>query len=836
MQPTSPTLPDVTRLTGLRASDAATLTRLCGSDQKVFLRVGTLLQAQMALTAGALGELVANEAGRKLLLDRRLKEADAARFTGLLDEYQLAADVVLVSGDDAEVEPGWRVIALADEIGNPLLAEATQETAEPGNPGAALALRVATLAPAIRVPVEGLLHASGDEARAAALEQLRYAGPPLEVVGELMPLLLADAAELVRERAVGLLVGAGAHVTIIDLVRALQRDDLVALARLAPILPSLPSIQRDLACVALMAAVGRGQAHQVLVDACAQLAAHLVHHPGFDRLLELLLPCPVNLVHFVRSLQDHDADRVRLILERALGGSPEGDRHIIILLAGPDQQGDERLIERGIDLLLSPENAPVERMALASALGRLAGRSGLGRRLVDRGLSIAKSYETSVYWLLAELARNGELEPATVSALAKLIRRLLREAPSNHIAAILDYQLVAVIPASDDDRRALVEPLAETMVRYRDDRTHDLIQHALRSIGAAAIPSLWDMLAEQPHTSVRVIAAEVLGELLLAGTPQASEVTRLLDRAGRIDSGGAADPERAAVLTAAARLVTAFPDSEPKAGELTSTVDTACQRAGDSGITALGYLAAGPHLDPLRRSEILEWMLGAVIQDLPDAPLERTTDATTDVVTFVIDAELGRHTEQVPILLQALERMGSSPHLPPPLLRHLIERLCTQWKRVSGWEIMWGPGNTRELGRMLGALAAQPQFPMALRVRVCEALLPRVAQLHVAQAIAAIVVRGEAEYLADLAGRAAARLLALIARNHFAEDEQEDLANVIAAFLVVVNLGDEGEPLRRRLAAQLTALKRHLSQRGRAVVRAGLKQLDPVIQERLDWI
>src|SRR5690606_17873011 len=170
------------------------------------------------------------------------------------------------------------------------------------------------------------------------------------------------------------------------------------------------------------------------------------------------------------------------------------------------------------------------------------------------------------------------------------------------------------------------------------------------------------------------------------------------------------------------------------------------------------------------------------------------------------------------------------------LLRHLVDRLCAQWKRVSGWEIMWGPGNTRELGHMLGALAERPTFPVNLRVRICEALLPRVSQLHVARSVAAIVATGEAGYLADLAGRAAARLLALIQRGQFADDENEDLAEVVAGFLMVADLGADGAALRRRLAAQLTALKNHLPQRARHRLREALPTLDVTIRERLDWV
>nr|MBA3686036.1 hypothetical protein [Planctomycetota bacterium] len=214
--------------TGLRASDAPTLQRLCGSDQRLFLRIGQLLQAKLAFTEPALGEIVGNEALKKLALDKRMREVDATSFATLLAEHGGDGDLVLVDG---EGEAGWRVIAVVDELGNPLLAPAPAEVG-----GAAI---LATLSPALRAPVEGLLHAGGDEQRAAALEQLRYAAPPLSVVSELMPMLLADGAELVRERAINLLVAAGAQIAVIDLVRALQRGDLAQLGRIADAVSNL---------------------------------------------------------------------------------------------------------------------------------------------------------------------------------------------------------------------------------------------------------------------------------------------------------------------------------------------------------------------------------------------------------------------------------------------------------------------------------------------------------------------------------------------------------------------------------------------------------------------
>jgi hypothetical protein len=178
-----------------------------------------------------------------------------ALFTTVVSDCG-ADGIGLILVDEAQgADAGWQVIALDDEIGNPLVPET-----EPALPGAepALSTLAASLTPALRAPVEGLLQARADDQRAAALEQLRYAMPPLAVVSDLMPLLLADGAELVRERTIGLMVAAGAHVAVIDLVRALQRRDDGGLARAGEAIPSLNASQRDLAISALAASAQRG--------------------------------------------------------------------------------------------------------------------------------------------------------------------------------------------------------------------------------------------------------------------------------------------------------------------------------------------------------------------------------------------------------------------------------------------------------------------------------------------------------------------------------------------------------------------------------------------------
>ncbi|MBA3846678.1 MAG: hypothetical protein H0X45_08535, partial [Planctomycetes bacterium] len=112
---------------GLRASDAAVLQRLAGSDQRLYLRLGALLQARLAISESALAEAAGDAGLKKLLLDRRLKDATPADFAALAAECGAGASgVVLVDDRDGKTDAGWRVLVLEDELDNPLMAGASE--------------------------------------------------------------------------------------------------------------------------------------------------------------------------------------------------------------------------------------------------------------------------------------------------------------------------------------------------------------------------------------------------------------------------------------------------------------------------------------------------------------------------------------------------------------------------------------------------------------------------------------------------------------------------------------------------------------------------------------
>ncbi len=817
-------------LRGLRTTDAPLLQRLCGGDTRLYLRLGALLQAQLAFTEAALQSTIESAVGKQLLNDRRLKDVAAQGFEALVAEHGCAAmGLILTDGEES-----WRVIALDDELNNPLTASepiAATATVEVMPDIQALGDLVSTLTPSLRGPVEGLLQARADDQRAAALEQLRYAAPPLSVVCELMPMLLADAAELVRERAIGLLVASGASITVIDLVRALHRRDDQALGRLGETIASLPAMQLDLVVAALMATATRGQMTQAVMVLCQRLAQHLAQHRALDRLIELLLPTRLSLLTWVRALQDYDAARVDEILRNHLGRGLEQDATIIILLAVPGHIGDPLLVDRGVELLLQRGEDPKERMALAAALRRLDRNSQrLASLINDRGIAIGEAYDTSVHWLLAELCRDHAIDPTTAESLAHILRKLLRDAPGPHLVAILEQQLPALLPASDAARGALVEPLVEVIARFRDERTLDLVSSCLGGIGTAATMAMWNLLEDHPHDNVRLLAADLLPHLIASGdrAQGPAAVTRLLRGLERAQQAR----ERGSLVIAAARLARQLELD----GATCERIDHATVGLGEWAIEAIGHLAAARHCPTARREQLLDQLLGMLTEELPDRPVEQVKDPATDDVTFILDASLGAHTQNIPKVLAALFLVGSTTYLPAESLARLVNRMCDQWRAVSSWQTIWGPGNIQDLGRVLGLMAGRLDFPGPLRVRICEALLPKLSQLTIARVLTRVFVAGDGPYLSGLAGKAAERLVQLASDKYYAEDEWPELVETLVDFLVIPHLGPQAESTRRRLVNLLQAYRAQCGSRARAKLRALLPDLSADLRDRLDWV
>lgn len=808
-------------LRGLRASDAAEIRSRTGGDMRLLLRVGALLEAKLAFTEAALDRLIGDAVGQRLLADRSLGGADADAFLAAATAAGID-DCVMLAADD----PPWRVVALSDEVGNIFAAP-------PSEPATGLTALVGSLAPALRDPVQGFMQARADDQRAAALERLRYAAPPLAVVGELMPMLLSDGAELVRERAIALVGASGGHALIVDLVRAMQRRDDKELIRLAPAIAALPPEQRDLAVSALVAQAARGETTQGLIEVCTALAATLAGHRQLDRLLDILLPTAFSLIDLARALQHHDPTRTRAALLRSLGFGAAQDARIIVLYAAPGETGDDALLERGIDLLLESGEEPRSRMPLAAALRRLDPERSLARRIAARGMRICQARDSSVHWLIGELCRDGAVDAAAAEALAEVLRRLLREAPGPHMIGALEQQLPVILPCPEAARAKLVDPLIEVTARYRAERTIDLVTSSILGIGAAALPAVWEATENHPVLHVRELAIGLL-PTLLSGTDAAERragCQRLLHGLERAEQGS----ERGLLVAAAARVAASGEIAADSA--LNQAVDRAAAGLGHHAYEAFGFVAAAAGCTAERRAELVEQLLTEACAELPSTPNTTTADPATGELTFELDERLAAHTEHVPQILAALARIGASPSCQGEVLKRLVERLVAQWRQVAAWRLIWGPGNVHALAATLAALAEGTAFPGPLRIRVVEAMLPQIGQLVVARALGRILTLGEGgPYLARLAGRAADDLVQLAARRQeFAEDEREELVETLADFLCVPALGPEADVIRRRLVGVIASHRDHATSRARARLRFIAAELPPELAAKLDW-
>jgi hypothetical protein len=289
--------------------------------------------------------------------------------------------------------------------------------------------------------------------------------------------------------------------------------------------------------------------------------------------------------------------------------------------------------------------------------------------------------------------------------------------------------------------------------------------------------------------------------------------------------------ERGMLVASAARL-TAL-DGVP--AEVVAEVDAATTGLGLWAVEALGHLAAGPLCNEERRSAIVKDLVDQVCEELPDQEPETRKDPATDDVTYVLDDRLAAHTENVPRLLAAIDRIGHSPHLPGPLLATLVSRLCTQWRRVASWHTIWGPANIQELGRLLGRLAEQRAFPGPLRIRIAESLMPKLPQLAIARSLARLFTVSEGAYLSDLAGKAAQQLVQLAADGYYADDEQAELIEVLVDLLAIPHLGRSGDGVRRRIAALVGTRRADCTSRAHAKLRAILPDLPEDMRVKLDW-
>ncbi|MFM2092790.1 MAG: hypothetical protein RLZZ127_3279, partial [Planctomycetota bacterium] len=498
------------------------------------------------------------------------------------------------------------------------------------------------------------------------------------------------------------------------------------------------------------------------------------------------------------------------------------DARLLVLMAGPAglPDGRDEALQRGLDLLLARGDEPRERLPLAAALARIEPGPALAARLAAEAARIPEAGDTAVHWLLADRLRTGQVAAADAEILAGALRRCLGR-PGLHRIALLEQQVPALLPAGPA-RASLAPSLLESVAGTRDERTRDMVVANLAAMGEDALAAVWALLGEHPAPSVRLLAAEVLPELV----PDAAAVesaTRLLDRLDAVGDG----LERAALCTAAARLAARSVDDGALVGRLAAAAGALGWRAAP----AWGWCAAAAACPEPVREDLVARLLALLESEPPASDAGTTVDPATGETAWILDERLAEHTECVPAAVAAIVRALAAPAMPHALRNDAVDRLRRLWRAVGGFSTIWGPAAVIELGLGLARLAGTAHLPTALRLRLVESLLPRLEQPGLAPAVVAAVMVPGGPYMEQACGRVAATLVRLAGDGRFIDEDWPAVLPLLAELLVHPGLGPDAAALRGRIAWTIAPHRDRLDARTRRRLREA--DLDPVLRSRL---
>ncbi|TVR43434.1 MAG: hypothetical protein EA402_09675 [Planctomycetota bacterium] len=831
---------------GLRIGNADRLQTLLGHDTRLLMRVGALLKAELAISETLLAQGQEIPGLQELLRDRSLGQAQGEDLEALITAH---------CGDNSEVvtaraSDGWRVLAHIDEVDNPLVAAtATAQPATQSGHGqhADLVLLADQLPEAMSRALRSLLAASSDELRAAAVEQLRYLRPGLPLLQALIPLFLGDGAPLVRDAARRLLIDSGVRPAVSRLMDHLQEPDERSLPALREELALLKAEDAELAITALRSGLRQAASGNTVIALAEPLTSALVQSAQLEPFLADLIEqgSSLNLLGLVRQLQEIDGAIVKGYLQKLLGHSREGDARLIAFLVHPGVILADELLQRGLDLLLSPAADPSDRMGLASALLRAANGEAIRAALVTQSSDLAKVRDSAAIWLIGEWAREGAFTVQQAETLLTPLLSLIEQGSGPQVSTLLEQGLPASLPLSPELAGLAIPELGEVAARTRSPRNLELIERIMLRLAPGNPELCWRLIEEHPHAEPRRLGLTCL-PLALAGAEAqiiADTIARCLRWCQRLPSGGRQVKDRrqeqALALCIAGELLhqEQVPVNE-EFRELASAIDQTASALGPHGWQALGIIAAGRHCHPSRRSSLVTGFLQTCLREVSDQGTHEQTISTRqgEQQTVVFDPSLSAHTHFVPDLLRALNIAARSPYLPAPLLRQVVEGLSSHFAAIARWEVMWAPGNINQLAQLLSGLASESSFPNHLRRLIVRALQTRLSQPEMVRALARVLA---ADPNGELAAQAAQSLEAVIshqADGRYLDDERVELAHALVEFLAIADLGDDDALLRRRLAATLSGLKRQCRETCRIRLRELLAlPINQELGQRLAW-
>lgn len=512
--------------------------------------------------------------------------------------------------------------------------------------------------------------------------------------------------------------------------------------------------------------------------AARRLFARLAAMPGGD--------VAAILWHEVGSIEDR---RLRLFLTARL----------LELPLGPALQADVTAAVAGD--IVRDELDDMEARDLRAAF------TGLGDAAVEalrsRAAAASEAQRPGLLALMEGAARAGSAQGRIV-----VMNTFLESWPSAGRASRVAMMESRLLPAADVDpalKGRLAGHIIDSFHTFEDARRADLARSALRHLGPPALDALLDSIDRSPYPVEREAAAQLIGEICASTAVSEARRVELIGRFRALEDGMRIPPGLAVRCTG--RLVHRLRTESALAGEVISSFQKRLGRVSFMSdlLVALCHASASPAAPPPAAGEMALKILEFLGGRMPDPTYAETMGPEGRQIE--IGRESAVYTELIPDLLEGLQLLYTSTHMPEGLRLRMIDRLLSLWDRVVGYQEIWAPGNLIQLAEALGRMGCVSGGEP--RERIMAAMAGSVRNTGVVRALAPLcgdaVERSDA-YAERMAGLAV-ELFRMLGMEEYREmsDRQAILVTLgrIAGSVRIGRDARTGEELRRRIVQRI---------------------------------
>ncbi|MFH1706757.1 MAG: hypothetical protein ABIF71_02430 [Planctomycetota bacterium] len=782
-------------------------------------RVGALLQKGISLTIALAETAAPGTALEKFLLlpdlMRQAEGLDAAGFAALLagqpeEVRELAAFMV--------APDGVRVLLLADEAiagdimersGPPAAGLPVERTAT----GALAASRQATRAEQMQDDPDSLrmtiLTSPDTQAKVEAIRRALFSDLDIITRGNLFFAALADEDNTVRTEALRAMIKIGLDTDLADAMMAFCTAAPAAMPgaikRLEGILTRVAAAESVIGARILVSRlqdnVSTATKHGVLWT-----LAGIVDRLAADREAVRTIAGVVLRV-FVREPDDL-AVGTQAFFEKVL---PLGDPALYAFLHEELFKVADVRVSAMLAALIMPyttEAAERERIlttilagfndVAATEAGRRRVLASLGR-IEDPGVyaGLVRMFDgfkpdvrVAVMYFMGTALRRKLLPVPIQEALVDALLDVMRRTDSKQIIALLEAGILPLAEVGWDRKERIARELVRLWTVFTIPYLQFAIEDTLAGLGAPAVKVMFRHVADFPADPVTAKISPILAAGAAAldkeAGPEAREVFHTCIREGVKLFISTEYPAKGVLAEILGRACLSPLMPKGRIQEIhdlfTGAPDYARFRT--KILEGLGWLGSSPKVDLETKVDLAARFKRFLSIKLPEVKGRKMIEDNTNV--FVMGAEADIYTDFLPVIVNALGRIGASVPAGTPLQESILDSVLVLWNKAASWEVILGPAATTALVRCLGGLGAQKGLSVPVKRKILGNLVRWKNQMAVLAEITAMAAVGdEKQALAPLYAEVVEEALEMLRTENdaYSEKDKQTILGCVAAII-----------------------------------------------------